>query len=397
MSNAIYPSLPGLKPTVRRVPRFKTNIDESASGREFRAALMLYPTDRYVLGYEFLRDRNSTDELRTLMGFFRSRRGSFDSFLFDDEDDNAVTGQVFGTGNGATTQFQLVRSLGGFLEPVNDVNGTPSIYRTDWQGAQQIYSTARTNHVLRSEELEGASWSKTNLAVNGAAFTAPDGTSSARRVEINTTANASHVFSETSTLLQPGTAQAGTVFLKAGEVQYFRIHMSDAAAASNHVRIQVDAANGTVYSAENIGAGTGCAGTVEDLGDGWFKFRITGTPNPGSTNSSRLEVYTLTALGASASYAGTVGHGFQAWGLQHEAGAGGAYIKTTGATASVTDYALNSTGLVTLAAAPLSGASLTWTGAYHWRVRFMQDELEFEKFMWQLWQLGKVELKVLKP
>jgi uncharacterized protein (TIGR02217 family) len=197
MSNAIYPTLPGITFKVIHAPRFKTQIDETASGREYRQALMVYPRVRTVLQYEFLRNRSAADELQQLVGFFKARKGSYDSFLFNNPDDNTATAQQFGTGDGVTTSFQLLRTLGGFAEPVYDLNGVPQIY-------------------------------------------------------------------------------------KAGVLQ---------------------------------GAG----------------------------------------------------------------------------------YSINSAGLVTFTAAPTAGQVLTWSGAYYWRNRFLNDEQEFEKFMQQLWQAGRVEMLSIKP
>ena len=48
--------------------------------------------------------------------------------LYTDSDDCAVTGQSFGIGDGSTKTFGLVRSYGGFVEPIGAVNGTPTIY-----------------------------------------------------------------------------------------------------------------------------------------------------------------------------------------------------------------------------------------------------------------------------
>lgn len=139
MSNAIYPTLAGLKFGVVRTPIFSTSIKTASSGREFRAANQLYPSWRYRLQYEFLRDlRSGVDELRTLAGFFLARQGRFDTFLFSDPDDNSVTGQQFGTGDGSTTAFQLLRSFGGFLEPVYDLNGSVQVYKA---GVLQTLST----------------------------------------------------------------------------------------------------------------------------------------------------------------------------------------------------------------------------------------------------------------
>ena len=52
------------------------------------------------------------------MGFFLQLQGQFGTFLYTDPDDNAVAGQAFATGDGTTTSFTMMRSLGGFLEPV---------------------------------------------------------------------------------------------------------------------------------------------------------------------------------------------------------------------------------------------------------------------------------------
>lgn len=129
MSNDVFPVLPGLKWDRKRTPIHKTIIKEAVSGREYRARMMASPRYQYDNAYEFLRDgRGGYDELRPLLGFFNKHGGSFDSWLYDDEDDRAVTSQAFGTGDGASTQYQLVRTLGGFVEPVYDINGAPSIY-----------------------------------------------------------------------------------------------------------------------------------------------------------------------------------------------------------------------------------------------------------------------------
>lgn len=61
------------------------------------------------------------------------------------------------------------------------------------------------------------------------------------------------------------------------------------------------------------------------------------------------------------------------------------------------DYTVdNSTGLVTFAVAPASGAVLTWTGTYYWRVRFDQDTADFQNFLNQLWTLKQLVLVSVK-
>jgi uncharacterized protein (TIGR02217 family) len=148
MSNAVFPDLPGLKWSTTKTPLWKTRVQQSVSGKELRTALMSFPLWRYSLAYEVLRAEAAYQELQTLIGFFNARRGSWDDFLYRDPDDNAVTAQQFGVGDGATKDFQLTRPFGGFVEPVQNVNGTPSIYKGGLLQATPVdYSLSATGLV----------------------------------------------------------------------------------------------------------------------------------------------------------------------------------------------------------------------------------------------------------
>ena len=127
MSNAVLPDFPGLEWKIRRSPRWSTRIQKAASGRELRATFYSAPILDFTLSYEVLRS-GAEAELQELVGFFNARQGSFDSFLYRDPLDNSVTAQAFGLGDDATAQYQLVRTLGGHVEPVMNLNGTPTLY-----------------------------------------------------------------------------------------------------------------------------------------------------------------------------------------------------------------------------------------------------------------------------
>lgn len=126
MSDAVFPALPGVKWNVKRTPIWKSLSEESVSGKEMSVALMTYPLRRYSLSYELLR-AGALAELEQLEGFFNARRGRHDTWLYNDPDDYAVTDQAFGTGNGSSTVFYLVRTRGGFTEPVQSLNSAPVI------------------------------------------------------------------------------------------------------------------------------------------------------------------------------------------------------------------------------------------------------------------------------
>lgn len=127
MSNAIFPTLPGIAFRKRAV-RWSTAVRESASGREYRASLgYTFPRYRYSVPMEFLR-LAPDNELATLTGFFNARGGRREDFLYTDPQANTIaTPQVIGTGDGVTTRFLLLHTYGGFVEPVGRHNATPTI------------------------------------------------------------------------------------------------------------------------------------------------------------------------------------------------------------------------------------------------------------------------------
>lgn len=127
MSNAVFPTFPGLKWGRKRTAVWSTNIQKSASGREIRSAYYTYPQWKFSLSFEVLRTKASINELEKLAGFFNERRGSFDSFLYEDPTDNKVTDQLIGNVVQGVTRYQLVRNYGGFTEPVLAVKGTPTV------------------------------------------------------------------------------------------------------------------------------------------------------------------------------------------------------------------------------------------------------------------------------
>lgn len=147
---AIFPTLPGLAWSVTKAPRFMTRIQRAVTGRELRVVDQPAPVWTWTLTYSLLRDKWDTrgagglgagyDELRTLAGFFLQQQGAFQPFLFTDPSDDAVTAQLLGTGDGATSSFQLVRSMGGFAEAVTAPNTVSAVYLNGVRDAASQYS-----------------------------------------------------------------------------------------------------------------------------------------------------------------------------------------------------------------------------------------------------------------
>lgn len=146
MSDFIYPILPGLEPLVHVKPEWDSTVIAALGGQETVIGNRQYP--RYVisLGYEFLRSTEALPERRQLMAFFNFHRGRGESFLFVDDEDNAVTAEQFGTTDGTSCIWQLTRTMsfgaGSFQEPV----WAPLIITSLTRGSTTL--TAGTDYTL---------------------------------------------------------------------------------------------------------------------------------------------------------------------------------------------------------------------------------------------------------
>lgn len=57
-----------------------------------------------------------------------------------------------------------------------------------------------------------------------------------------------------------------------------------------------------------------------------------------------------------------------------------------------THYTISSTGMITFVTPPTAGQALTWSGAFYYRCRFLNDAADFKNFMKDLWSLDKLEM-----
>lgn len=134
MTLPVYPTLAGLSYPIKWTPRFYNMATQTtASGADIDLGLAAYPLHDFELTYELLRDTAGQVEFKKLMGFVLSIGGTKGRFLYSNPDDNAVTGQNIGTGDGATTAFTLVRTFGSSFtgtEPIGyvDLGATFNVY-----------------------------------------------------------------------------------------------------------------------------------------------------------------------------------------------------------------------------------------------------------------------------
>jgi hypothetical protein len=161
---------------------------------------------------------------------------------------------------------------------------------------------ARTNLALRSGDLTVSPWSRTNSTVAAVSATTPDGASTTNEL-IDDATNGSHNTMQTVTVVA-GSVYTVSCIVKAGTASGCYIALEDSG-ATNGVRQAYDLATGAVSGAL-VTSGTGGSGSsgVIDLGGGWYRCWIAGTPG-GAITSSRLRFYMSETGGSSRTYAGT--------------------------------------------------------------------------------------------
>lgn len=135
MTLPTLPSLPGLAWSRHKKPGFSTRVASHVSGREVRLPLMSYPLYEFEAVYGGLASSATpafatlgASSLQSLMGFFLQLLGQAGVFLYTDPDDNTVSGQNIGVGDGTTQRFIVSRTLGGFSEPASYVTAVSNVY-----------------------------------------------------------------------------------------------------------------------------------------------------------------------------------------------------------------------------------------------------------------------------
>lgn len=84
------------------------------------------------LTWEVLLDSDTPSDLQTMIGAFIQQVGPVNGFSFLDQDENQVTAQPLGTGDGVTTTFNLAKTYGagGFsgTEPIGVLGTVTGFY-----------------------------------------------------------------------------------------------------------------------------------------------------------------------------------------------------------------------------------------------------------------------------
>jgi hypothetical protein len=133
MSNAVFPTFPGLEWNVKRIPTFATMAQASSNGNMVRVPRFADPMWQFECSFEFLRD-DSNDELNKLLGFFLARQGSYDSFLLNlstltqNPLDSSVTGQVLTVDSNNNAGIVRTVGISGTPETIYELQAAPVFY-----------------------------------------------------------------------------------------------------------------------------------------------------------------------------------------------------------------------------------------------------------------------------
>jgi uncharacterized protein (TIGR02217 family) len=155
MSLPVFVSPPSIAWNTTKTQKWDTKVQKYGGGRRKTLSRWSYPEWELSCEYTCL----DPSELEYTAGFFASARGRAGAFLWYDLEDHKQTKVRIGTGDGATTGFQLVRNLGGlFVEPVLDIVSETLMVFIDNIAAEAV--------------LEENGWVETAAPADGAIVTA---------------------------------------------------------------------------------------------------------------------------------------------------------------------------------------------------------------------------------
>jgi hypothetical protein len=177
------------------------------------------------------------------------------------------------------------------------------------------------NLTLESERLSVTGfpyWTLSNVTVTADAIVAPDGNLTADKV-VETAATGVHRAWTGAYPVITGVSYRASVYAKAGERDRFQMRANTG--AGEYALIIFDLTNGTVVQT------TAGVGTIEAVGDGWY--RCTGTGTSAATGNAET-YFNLVESGTTINYTGDITKGLYLWGVQSSvAAADTTYVSTT--------------------------------------------------------------------
>jgi hypothetical protein len=201
----------------------------------------------------------------------------------------------------------------------------------------------RTNLLLRSEEFDNASWTKTAGSITADNTTAPTGNTTAEL--FTPTASSSFHACVQSLTVTASTPYTASVYIKGNGAPFAQLSYDNGASVG--AWLNVNLSNGAITRGpEAAGGATGVSGSVTAMQNGWYRLAVTAThtgtvgrvlvmPLPSGSSTTGINATTTTATTDQ----------IYLWGAQLEAGAfPTSYIPTTSATVTRSADVVSITG-----------------------------------------------------
>lgn len=188
--------------------------------------------------------------------------------------------------------------------------------------------TGSTNLILRSEEIDNASWTKTNCTISANAVVGPDGTSIADSM-FETVTSGQHRIEQSISKASLAQAHSLTFFIKPNGRDWIYVSLRQGANIVNRWFNITTIVRGTLTS---IGASpfTPTSANISDAGNGWRKVELNVITN--NSNSLTTIIATSAGNGLTSDFSGDITKGYHIWGVQLEQSASSSsYIPTTSA------------------------------------------------------------------
>jgi hypothetical protein len=348
----------GLGFNYKRYYEWNTMFQRAVSNKRSSLVLAQYPLIHVEFEYNILHDDVVPSEVQTLMGLFNNLRGRYDTLLMTDPDFNTVTSMQFATGDGGTQSFQLTATYApttgayagvGAAEIVQNLNGTPTITLTNWEGTFTLVTGGGFTNYIPTSQLFLGNWSATFLgSFATSAVISPDGTADASSFVVSGAGNAFG--------LTPNIAATN------GQTWTFGIWMK---CASGTQSIQL-------YINDNLGNLIDTGVTVTTT---WQLFAVTANTRSGTTDIQG-------AIGATFTGALT----FSVFGPSVILGSSIPRTVKTPVAPLANNIGIGATGLISTNWIPWPNDILKWSGSFYYRMGFDDDALgDMTKFMNEWW------------
>jgi hypothetical protein len=219
----------------------------------------------------------------------------------------------------ASLRLEFTRSLA--LDPRITFSRTSNATQFDSSG-NLVY--APHNLLTQSESFDSSVWSLTDITLSANNTQSPDGTTTADLVAEGSAGTA--FLTRGAGIVVPGgaTIAASCYVKRSAVVNWVRFRLSNSA-ATNGGNVWFDIQNGALGTAANIGSGTGTAGAIQAVGNGWYRLSVTTTIASADTTGLPL----LCSASADNNTGRAANSAYWVWGAQLNVGTLQPYYPTT--------------------------------------------------------------------